>query len=850
MESVFQDIRYGIRNLLKHPGFAAIAIITLALGIGINSALFTIFNAFALKPLPVKEPWSLVNFNGADAAGNRQRLFSYLDYLDYRNQKNVLSDVIAWNKVSATLGEAPPNDADDFTLAEGYEHLFGQIVSANYFTALGAEMELGRGFSSFEDQRQEESSVVVLGHAFWQRRFLADRSVIGKTIVLQGQPFTIIGVAQRDFIGTTPDVPSFWAPLMARDRLIRAGGWGHQRWLTDRDAEVFTLIGRMATGVTRRQAEAALQLTTSQLVQSYPSTGRKTVLKLENGSTFVSLDEDVMPLITPLFLGFGLVLLIACANVANLNLAHAAVRQREIGVRLALGAGRVRVVRQLITESMLLALAGGVAGLLVAVWALSALYPLVLSSLPLPQDLSGGFALNLNPDWRIFFFTFAVAAAAGVVAGLAPALQASSTNLVTALKDEGSTIGGRLSRSRLRNVLVVAQIATCCALLAAAALLVKSSRRVQNADTGMTTKNVFSIAVGLSESSNERPATTLEANLRQELAEQLQAVPGVLSVSRAYRQPLSGQMGNTLVSLPTEARVQLREARFNLVSAAYFQTLSIPILRGRGFTRQEVDSKSPVLVVSEATARRYWPGVEAIGQQIGVAIHSENVGSETSAEQTKVPMQQYEVIGIARDTRSRWVWQKDETLLYVPLRQADTAAQYLLVQTQNDPAQLMSGIRTMAANLHPQLRTSVRRLDEGLAYQTAPFRAVAWISAVLGILALLLASVGLYGVMSFTVASRTREIGVRVALGANPRDVVRMFILQGLWLTCIGMVCGLAGGAVISRLLASILIDLSPVDPVAFSAVSIFLTLVALLAILIPAQRAAKVDPLVALRYE
>jgi putative ABC transport system permease protein len=257
-----------------------------------------------------------------------------------------------------------------------------------------------------------------------------------------------------------------------------------------------------------------------------------------------------------------------------------------------------------------------------------------------------------------------------------------------------------------------------------------------------------------------------------------------------------------------------------------------------------------VLVVSEATARRYWPGVEAIGQQIGVAIHSEKVSSETSTEQKKVPMQQYEVIGIARDTRSRWVWQKDETLLYVPLQQADTAAQYLLVQTQNDPAQLMGAIRTMAANLHPQLRTSVRRLDEGLAYQTAPFRAVAWISGVLGLLALLLASVGLYGVMSFTVASRTREIGVRVALGANPADVVRMFIRQGLWLTCIGMVCGLVGGAVISRLLASILIDLSPLDPVAFSAVSIFLTLVALLAILIPARRAAKVDPLVALRYE
>jgi predicted permease len=852
MKNLIQDMRYGVRALRRSRGFTAVAVLTLALGIGVNTALFTVFDAFVFRPLPLKDPESLVNFNGTDAEGKRQRLFSYLDYLAYRDQNSVLSDLIAWNKVRATLGEAPPNQADDSAFAEGYEYLFGQIVSGNYFTALGAEMELGREFHPQEDQRLGEQPVAVLSHECWLRRFGSDPLIVGKTIILQGQPFTIIGVTAREFIGTTPDVPAFWTPLMMRDQLIQADGWGHKRWLTDRNTEVFTLLGRLKPGVPRRQAEAAMQLLTDRLAQSYPAPGRKTGVKLESGGTFVTLDEDVMKLVVPLLVGFGLVLLIACANVTNLLLARAAGRQREIAVRLALGAGRGRVIRQLLTESMLLALVGGVAGLLLTVWTLSVLYPIVLSSLPLPEDLTSGFSLNLSPDWRVFSFTLLVAAVAGIAAGLAPALQASKPDLSAALKDEGSAFGSNLSQSGLRSALVVAQVAVCLSLLVGAGLLVKNLRRLQTVDTGMATKNVFSVAVGLSSSGTEKQDATREAKLRRELAERLRAMAGVVAVSEAYRQPLSGEMGNTSVTLPGRTSDRALEARFNFVSAEYFETLAIPLLRGRTFTAQEVNAKVPVIVISGATARRCWPGADPIGKRIGIAATSAQPQGDASGDQEKsTPIyQQYEVIGVARDTRSRWLWQDDETFIYVPLPLGSSAGQYLLVRTHDDPAKVMTSVRDMGATIHPLLRTSVRRTEESLAYQMAPFRAIAWLSGVLGMLALLLASVGLYGVMSFVVARRTREIGIRVALGAQPADVVRMFLLQGLRLTAIGMGFGIVGGVLISRLLSSVLIDLSPLDPVAFSSVSAFLTMVALLAIYVPACRAAKVDPLLALRYE
>jgi predicted permease len=846
MRSIWQDVRYSARTLVKKPGLTLIAIITLALGIGVNAALFSVFDAFVLKPLPIKDSESLFNLEGKDADGGR-RLFSYLDYLDYRAQTDAFSDVVAWNKVRVTLGEAPPIQNDE-EFAEGYEYLFGQMVSGNYFTALGADMSLGRPLQKADDERPGEHPVVVLSHGAWERRFRSDLTIVGKQIMLQGQWFTVVGVTSREFIGTTPDVPSFWAPLMMRNQLIQAGGWGYKAWLTDRNTEVFTLLGRLKPSVTRAQAEGELRLITARLAQSYPSRDRKSNVTLEPAGTFVTLGDEVMPLVIPLVIGFGLVLLIACANVANLLLARAAGRQREIGVRLALGASRRRVVQQLITESVLLALIGGAVGLLLATWTLSALYPIVLSAMPLPEGLLAGFSINLTPDWRVFGFTLLMATLAGIGAGLAPALQASKPDVSKALKDEGSSFGQHLSQSRLRSALVVAQIGICMALLACAGLLLRNVQRVRHVDTGMTTKNEFSVAVGLKSSGNEKKDVARETELRRQLADRIRATPGVAAVSQTQEQPLSGNMGNIAVMLPDRQMDHPTEARFNSVSPEYFETLQIKLVRGRFFTAQDVNANVPAVVISADTAKRYWPGDDPVGKQIAIPEFGqiERNDVETSA----VKYKQYEVVGVVRDARNRWIWQKDEAFIYLPLQPGGPLAQYLMVRTEIDPAGVMNTVRAQAAAIDPSLRVSARRIEDSLNFQLAPFRAIAWLSGVLGMLALVLASIGLYGVMSFVVTQRTREIGIRVALGAQPTDVVRMFVVQGLKLTAVGIICGVAGGALISRLLAAVLIDISPLDPIAFGGVAGFLTMVALLAVFVPARRATKVDPMVALRYE
>ena len=814
--------------------------LTIALGIGVNTALFSVFDAFVLKPLPLRDPSRLVALEGGDKQGQHHRLVSWLDYLDYRRQDTVFSDLVAWNKVAATYGEAPPPDADDFTLAAGYEHVFGQIVSTNYFNALGAQMKLGRGFTANEDLAGE-SSVIVLSHACWERRFNSDASIIGRTIELQGHAFSVIGVTEAGFIGTTPDPPSFWAPLMARDYFIQAGGWAHKTWLTDRDADVFAVLARLAPNVSEAEAQAAAQLTTNRLAQKYPGESRKVTLELVRAGTFFTLDDDLYPLVLPLMIGFGLVLLVACANVANLLLARALDRQKEIGVRVALGASRSRVIRQLLTESVLLALLGGAAGLLVAVWTLRVLYAFVLSAFPVPE-LAAGLALNLSPDWRVFMFTLLIAIVAGIAAGLAPALQMSRPDVITALKSDATQ--GYLNKSRVRSGLVVVQIAVSLSLLIGAGLLVMNVRRLQNVDTGMNTQNVFSIAVGVNGS--DRPVDG--EVLQQRLLDRLRELPDVASVSECYNQPFSGNMGKRLVMLQNDE--QPREAGFNFVSADYFQTLSLHVHKGRAFTDDEIRSRLPVVVVSETAAQQFWPGQDPVGQQLAVADDVDQQTQTAGREQNvgRVQYRQYRVVGVAHDTRSRHLWEQDGRFVYLPL--PVSKMRYVMVQTRSDAAATMAVIRSLAISIDPALRTSVRELKANLALQAAPFRALAWVSGALGVLALVLASLGLYGVTSFIVTRRTHEIGIRMALGARRHDVIALFLRGGWRLTALGVGLGLAGGAVLSRLLVSVLVDLNALDPLVLALVSLSLFVVATLAILAGTCRATKVDPIVALRYE
>jgi macrolide transport system ATP-binding/permease protein len=846
IETLVQDLRYGARMLLKHPGFTFTAALTLAMGIGVNAALFTVFDALMLKPLPVKNPYSLVSFSGVDRNGGRRQLFSYLDYLDYRDRNTTLTELVAWSKAAVALGEMQVG-LDDFDV-EGANHIYGQIVSANYFAALGAEMALGRGFLPEEDRTPGANPVIVLSHQFWQRQFNSDPNIVGKIIRLQSRSFTVVGVTAREFVGTYLDTPAFWTPLMMRDQVIPLAGENQRRWLTERDADSFELLGRLKPGVAPQAAQAEMSMIARRLAQQYPGENRKTRVAPKSNASFINLEAKQLPFIVSLLIAFGLTLLIACANVANLLLARAAMRQKEIGVRLALGASRLRVIRQLLTESALISVIGGLAGLLAASWILRILYRVLLARLPefLPF-------LNLQLDYRIFSFTMLAAISAGVIAGLAPALQASRPALTSALKDEGSTFGQHLSQSRLRNGLVVTQIAVSLTLLIGAGLLARHLQKAQTIDIGFEPQNLLSVAVNLN-AAGAQSAQQL-GEVRRLLAARLRALPGVKSVSQAFRQPSSGQLSSTQITIAGQATPDNRRLRanYNFVSSQQFETMGIRIVRGRSFTEQEANANAPVVVISEATAQKFWPGQDAIGQHIGIAaisaINLDGGAARGPLEATVFPS--YEVIGVARNTRSGWaVWDKDETYLYMPLGPDNHLGAYLLIRAAGDAQRVIDAAPGEAVAIDPRLSVIVRRTSDYIAEHMTPFRGMALMAGALGALALLLASIGLYGVMSFVVTQRAREIGVRIALGAQSGEVVRLFLKEGLRLTAIGISVGLAGAVGVSRLLAAALVDLNPIDPLAFGGASLFLTLVALLATYLPARQAMKIDPMTALRFQ
>jgi predicted permease len=849
MESLFKDIRYAARSLVRHPGFALAAVLTLALGIGVNTALFTIFNVLVLKPLPITDPQSVVHVTGINEDGQNVNNFSYLEYLDYRDRNQTLSALALMNKVAMPLGEARLG-RDDFSPLRD-EYVYGQIVSANYFPMLGAQMELGRSFLPEEERTPLTHPVIVLSHSFWQRHFKGDEQVVGKQIKLHGQSFTVVGVTAKEFVGTTPDTPQCWIPLMMRDAVIPTGHWNHKYWLTERKSGSFNMLGRLKLGITQSQAQAELNLIRQHLATEHPEvapTGSS--LRVSRNPGFIALSTKEWAQLMPLPLAVGFVLLIACANVANLMLARAAMRQKEIGVRLALGASRWQVIRLLLTESLLVSVTGGLLGLGLASWTLSILYPLVLGRLPIPQALRESITVDLAPDYRIFVFTLVVSLVAGAIAGLAPALQSSRPDLVSSLKEEGLGLGRHLSQSHLRNGLIVTQIAFSLMLLIAAALLVRNVQRAGTVDTGMEIENLFSVVVNQDSESPNGPS--VQATLRQQLAERLRTVPGVISTSQVLRQPLTGKPASTSITVDDQPpTTRPLRANYNIVSPSHFETVGVQIIRGRSFTEGEARSGAPVVVISESTARKFWPKStdigEAIGHRIGIAAAVPE--TETANHETR-NFPSFEIVGIARDTRSGWVWEIDQTYLYVPVTPVNHSAEYILVRTKGDPGRVMATVQNEAANIDPHLRVLMERISANLDLQMTPFRGLAIVALILGLMAMLLAAVGLYGVMSFVIARRTREIGIRVALGAQPRDVVRLILNHGMRLVLVGILVGLAGGVLISRLLSAVLVDLSPLDPIAFGSVSIFLAAVGLVSSWLPARRATKVEPLVALRHE
>jgi predicted permease len=803
VEASIQDIRFAFRLLARNPAFAAIAIATLALGIGANTAAFTFFNAFVLRPLPVRDPEALVRLNGEDRNGP-SRNFSIAEYRDFRDRNDVFSGVIALNLLPVSLGDAVAGRAatDYSILPPGYQFAFGLTVSGNYFNVLGGQPALGRLLTPEEDVTPGAHAVVVLSEGFWRRHFGGDPTLVGRTIRFNGRPYEVIGIAAREFVGTQPNVPDFWVPLAMRGELH---GDRTDTLYTARANRSVALYGRLRPHVSPAQAAAAMNVLASSVAEGENPTVR---ISITDASTFVSV-KDFMPLIVPMSLAVGLVLVVACANVANLLLARAAGRQREIEIRLAVGSSYRRLVRQLITESLVLGALGGAAGLAASHWAIAFGYPAVLSQVPLPSGYRDAFTVDLNPDWRIFAFAVAVSIAAGVLFGLAPAINSAKAGVTTA-------------RSRFRDSLVVAQVAICLVLLVASGLLLRSMWFVEALAPGFQTARLYAASPGVTGQSNP----SMERGITEQFASKLGELPEIQSVSVCYNLPLSGMSPQMDVDGTT-----LRVA-YNNVGSQYFRTIGIALIRGRDFTEVEAQANAPVAIVSEATGSRVWPGEEALGKTIrlaedGVARH---------------------VIGVVGNARVGILWRPEDAYVYLPV---GSKPAYTIFRAPSWSAPVAeSTLRDEAARIHPALRAPVRAIEDSLEFAYAPFRFLAAAAGFIAALTLLLASVGLYGVVSLMVSQRTREIGIRMALGAMRSDVMRTVFRSSLRLVAVGVVIGLGGGLAFAKLLAVALIGIKPFDLVAFTSTSGLMVVVAALATWVPARRAAGVDPMITLRHE
>ena len=805
LTSVFHDLRYSFRTLLKHRTFTAAAILTLALGIGINTSIFTLLYSLAFRPLPVKDPDRVVNvYQILDGEFSRQvegnvAMLSYPEYVNYRD------------KVANLAGLAASADTKLYLGGNNVERINALMVTDNYFSLLGGGSALGRTFFANECQTPLQCPVAVLSHSFWQRRFGADQSVIGTSITLNRQRFSVIGVAARDFHGAEMTVPDVWIPLTMQPAVMP-----EKKFLALQDCSWLNVVGRLNNGVSLNQLQAEMQLVAARTDQDYP--GRKTTLNVMPGSYLNSPEvrSEGTPIAILVMAAVGLVLLIACANVSNLMLARAAARRKEIAVRLALGASRFRLIRLLLTESIMLAILGGVAGLILAV----SLPPILFSAVP-----EIGLDVDFNPNVTVFAYMFLISLITGVVFGLAPAIQSTKPNLTAALKSTKSK--PRISRPRLRSLLVIGQVAVSLVLLMGAGLLVRGLQRAQSTDLGFDQKNLVVMSMELTtQGYDEARATALQA----QLMDHLKASPVIKSASLAAVAPFSGVIETTIDIEGGERAVNVGA---NLVSADYFQTLGIPLRRGRQFTEEDARSGASPAVISQAMANRFWPGADPIGTRF------------RETDRTS-----HEIIGVVADISSRQVGNFDGPLFYKPASPGKSTGLSFVLRTKENLRGGVGAIREVARSLDKDAFVSVEPLEDNVRRMLEPARTGAWFSGTVSLLALLIAATGIYGMLSYHVVERTSEIGIRMALGAQRSNVLLLIVRDGMKLVAIGAAIGVAVSIGLTKVMSTLLFDIAPADAFTFAIVSTGALAVAFLACFIPARRATKVDPLVALRDE
>jgi predicted permease len=832
MKSFIQDLRFGVRMLMKQPGFTLIAVLTLALGIGANTSVFTLINALLLRPLPVPNPHELVVIY----AGGRGTpgIISFPMYRDLRARQQVFTDILA-STVEGLVRLTIPNGADTAEV----DNVRISQVTANYWPVLGIQPALGRFFTEDEDRIPNSSetagSLAVLSYSFWERQFGRDPAVLGRTVVVNRSPCKVIGVAPRGFFGErVGSEPDLWVPLIS---------FSPARHLEARGGQFTSEIGRLKPGVSREQAQTAMTLLFQQLVQAErtqipPENPNRApaiqdyFIHLEPGATGLSSGLLRQTFTQPLWIVMAivaLVLLIACANVANLQLARAVARQREISVRLALGCGRFRLLRQLLTESLLLSAPGAIAGLLIAWWGSRVLLRMVdTGAIPL--------RLDLRPDTRVLLFTMAAMVLTGIGFGLAPAWRASRFDIASAMKEQARGTGYR-AKQYLGRTLVVFQVALSLLLLIGASLLIRSLQNLRQIDLGFRPEQVLLFELAHNPQ-NREPAAL--ARVARELHERLRQIPGVQSASVSWLMLFGGADLYTSLNIQdyTPAPYEGVNVRFNSVSPGYFETVGMSLVAGRAIEERDDENAPHAAVINEVMAHRYFSGASPIGKIM--EITGEPVKSKP-----------IEIVGVVRDAKYNNLRAEVKPMFYMSLQQLPFALRSFEVRTTEPGAALATSVRRAVLEVTKDVMirrviTLSAQVDSTLASE----RLLTTLCAFFGVLALLLASVGLYGVLSYSVAQRTQEIGIRMALGATGRNVLWLVLRQSLSVVLIGMAMGLSLAIICTRLLTRFLYGLSPTDTVAIVCSVLLLLVVTLLACYVPARRATKVDPLTALRHD